>query len=135
MFRASTHKSQVPWPTLRGLVEVALYGGRLDNDNDVRVLQTYIANVFTPEVVPTADKPDARPLIRGLAVPHPSAGAPTGAGGARTDEYLALAQTLPPRDNPGAFGLPANIEGSAQRASASALVTTLKKMAALGAMV
>jgi hypothetical protein len=61
---------QVPWPTLRGLVEVALYGGRLDNDNDVRVLQTYIANVFTPEVVPTADKPDARPLIRGLAVPR-----------------------------------------------------------------
>ena len=61
---------QVPWPTLRGLVEVALYGGRLDNDNDVRVLQTYIANVFTPEAVPTADTPDARPLIRGLAVPR-----------------------------------------------------------------
>jgi hypothetical protein len=35
----------LPWPTLRGLLEHALYGGRLDNDNDVRVLQTYLQQV------------------------------------------------------------------------------------------
>lgn len=103
--RAARAKA-LAWPTLRGLIELALYGGRLDNDNDVRVLQTYTLQMFADDVIPADDDKTAaaRPLCKGLVVPQSR----------RVEDFAALAAALPQRDAPAAFGLPANIEGSAQ---------------------
>jgi dynein heavy chain 2 len=52
------------WPTIHGLLESALYGGRVDNEYDTRVLRTYITQFFSPEVVSV---PGARGASRRLA--------------------------------------------------------------------
>ena len=120
--------SALPWPTLRGLLEQALYGGRLDNDNDTRVLQTYLLQLFAADVLPAAGGDAAsasvRALTKGLVVP----------ASRRPEDYQALAHALPERDAPAAFGLPANIDGSAQRTTAAALVAQLKKLAVLSSL-
>ena len=130
---AKTAKAQaLAWPTLRGLLELALYGGRLDNDNDLRVLQTYLQQMFSVDVLPSEESSGVeaknavavRALCKGLQVPQSR----------RLEDFSALAAALPQRDAPASFGLPANIEGSAQRATAAALVAQLKKLAALASL-
>lgn len=34
------------WPKIYGLLENAIYGGRVDNDFDTRVLKTYMREIF-----------------------------------------------------------------------------------------
>ena len=36
----------VPWQKVYGILENAIYGGRVDNDYDLRVLKTYMLQIF-----------------------------------------------------------------------------------------
>jgi hypothetical protein len=84
-----------------------------------------IHQMFSVDVLPgDDDKSNARALCKGLVVPSSR----------RLEDYVGLASALPQRDAPASFGLPANIEGSAQRATAAALVAQLKKLAALSSL-
>jgi dynein heavy chain 2 len=47
-----TANNQTPeWVTIHGLLENAIYGGRVDNDYDFRVLHTYLQLFFNNEVL------------------------------------------------------------------------------------
>lgn len=46
--------SQVDWKTVRGLMVDAIYGGRVDNPHDMRVLATYLRRYFNSDVVSVA---------------------------------------------------------------------------------
>ncbi len=39
----------IPWKFVHGLMENAIYGGRVDNAIDIRILRAYIQEVFNPE--------------------------------------------------------------------------------------
>ncbi len=41
----------VQWELLHGLLEMAIYGGRVDNVFDGKVLRTYLNQFFSPEVL------------------------------------------------------------------------------------
>lgn len=46
-----TKSGRVDWRTVRGLMTDAIYGGRVDNPHDMRVLATYLRRYFNSEVV------------------------------------------------------------------------------------
>ncbi|KAH8054009.1 dynein light chain binding protein [Aureococcus anophagefferens] len=85
---------------VHGLMEDAIYGGRVDNPYDARVLKAYLRKIFNQDVF------DGRgDLMRGLSIPRPCA----------YDDALAAVAALPDGDAPALFGLPDNIERSVQR--------------------
>lgn len=46
-----TKTGKVDWRTVRGLMVDAIYGGRVDNPHDMRVLATYLRQYFNSDVV------------------------------------------------------------------------------------
>lgn len=46
-----TKSGKVDWKTVRGLMVDAIYGGRVDNPHDMRVLATYLRQYFNSAVV------------------------------------------------------------------------------------
>lgn len=69
---ATKNKSgKVDWKTVRGLMVDAIYGGRVDNPHDMRVLATYLRQYFNSAVVSgvlenPAREIDSFPQIRTL---------------------------------------------------------------------
>jgi dynein heavy chain 2 len=39
--------AQIPWQKVYGILENAIYGGRIDNAFDMKVLRTYMKSIFT----------------------------------------------------------------------------------------
>ncbi len=52
-----TDPRAIPWQFVHGLMENAIYGGRVDNFIDIRILSAYIAEVFSPDVLVCAHCP------------------------------------------------------------------------------
>lgn len=48
-----TKGERIDWTTVRGLMVDAIYGGRVDNRHDMRVLTTYLRQFFNSDVVRT----------------------------------------------------------------------------------
>lgn len=48
---AKAKSGKVDWKTVRGLMVDAIYGGRVDNPHDMRVLTAYLQRYFNSEVV------------------------------------------------------------------------------------
>lgn len=46
-----TANGRIDWRTVRGLMVDAIYGGRVDNPHDMRVLATYLRQYFNSDVV------------------------------------------------------------------------------------
>eukprot|EP00698_Gefionella_okellyi_P019038 TRINITY_DN5781_c1_g2_i1.p1 TRINITY_DN5781_c1_g2~~TRINITY_DN5781_c1_g2_i1.p1 ORF type:complete len:3148 (-),score=914.00 TRINITY_DN5781_c1_g2_i1:20-9082(-) len=109
------------WPTIHGLLENAIYGGRVDNNNDLRVLATYIAQFFNSDVVavPGGRAPSKR-LYKDIAMPT----------SANHQDYMKLINTLPSHDSPSLFTLPANIDRVVQRAQSNGVIAQLKQLSA-----
>jgi dynein heavy chain 2 len=109
--------TSIDWQTLHGLMENAIYGGRVDNPYDLRVLRCTLAEYFSPELLA-----GAKSLLRG-GVKLPSASA-------HHEDYLALIDKLPDSDAPSVFGLPDNIERSVQRTLSGEVIAQLKMLSA-----
>lgn len=110
---------KLPWQTILGLFEFAIYGGRIDNDHDVRVLVTYLAKYFNQHVLSAKGKPPTLKLNDGFEVPASN----------KRDDFLRVIQSLPDTDAPSVFNLPANIEGALQQTLSSAVIIQLRKLA------
>ncbi|CAD7696590.1 unnamed protein product [Ostreobium quekettii] len=108
---------QAPWRYLRGLLENAIYGGRIDNDIDMKVLTTYMEDTFAPETIGMGCK--QKPLM-GTRVMVPS--------NANRHTHVQLIQTLADHDDPRMFGLPPNIERCAQEAQSERVVSLLRHL-------
>ncbi|CAM9131219.1 unnamed protein product, partial [Ectocarpus sp. 4 AP-2014] len=113
-----TKNGKVDWRTVRGLMVDAIYGGRVDNPHDMRVLVTYLRQYFNSDVVGGAD--NGGQLARGLDVP----------GTDRLPDYVHAVQKLPDTDHPSGFGLPDNIERSVQRAASAVVIAGLRRLGA-----
>eukprot|EP00501_MAST-03F_sp_TOSAG23-6_P000982 GSMAST32.ASY1.ANO1.1018.1 assembled CDS len=89
------------WNTVHGMMENALYGGRVSNIFDMRVLKAYLSFYFSDAIIPKSSN-------------H--------------GEYFSFIGRLPDSDAPSLFGLPANIERSAQRANSTRIIKDLKRL-------
>lgn len=99
------------WQTGRGLLDVAIYGGRLQDDYDMRALCSMISDVWSLEVFE-----GRRKLAGVLMVPDSS-----------LENAVKALEQLPDNDSPKeCFGLPANAHRAWERAAAEAALSHLK---------
>ena len=54
------------WPILHGILELAVYGGRMDDVFDILKLKTYLRQFFNDEVFIINGRQASKKLIKGL---------------------------------------------------------------------
>lgn len=95
------------------MLENAIYGGRIDNDIDMRLLRTYLEKFFCVEI------------FEGKT---PVFGSVTAAQAKDANTALSLFSKLPDKDTPASFGLCSTADVSVQKLNVAELVTSLKKI-------
>jgi len=103
------------WVTIHGLLGLAVYGGRVDNVQDERLLHTYLQQYFSSAML----SPNARGTVRlgpGISLPQSN----------RHADYVQLISTLPAQDQPTLFGLPANSDRAVQTRAATYVQSNLR---------
>lgn len=118
----TTPPENIPWSYIWGLMKFAIYGGRIDNDHDVRVLVTYLGLFFHKDILSANRGPSGRKLTPGMELPFSNSRA----------DYIRLINQLPNTDVPSTFGLPENIEGALQQQQSQAVIAQLRKLAVSG---
>jgi dynein heavy chain 2 len=117
---ASSRGADIDFITVWGLMKFAIYGGRIDNDHDVRILYTYLVRFFHQSTLA-----GQRQLTAGLPLPSSN----------DRDDYVRAIDQLPSSDSPAQFSLAANVGGNVERVSSSALIAQLRKLAMHSALV
>ena len=106
------------WEEIHGLMTDSIYGGRVDNPFDQRVLQCYLDKYFVEKVLGGRGQ-----IMRGVYVPTSNS----------VDDYYDSISKIPEVDSPEVFGLPANIDRSVQRAQSTIVLEKLGMMASAAA--
>jgi dynein heavy chain 2 len=104
-----------PWETLHGLLDNAIYGGRIDNIFDQRILRTCLRAYFNPDCLATSPLPNTS-----IKIPATTVHA----------EYMqVILKQVPETETPALFGLPPNIERVIQQSNSTRITSQLKTMA------
>ncbi|CAL4059761.1 unnamed protein product, partial [Meganyctiphanes norvegica] len=112
---AQAGSGEIKWNFVHGLFESAIYGGRVDNIWDIRILSAYLHIYFTNNIV-AGRKPASDQLVANLTLPTT----------VNYQDYTSLIKSLPEEDDATYFGLPVNIERSWQRIVSSQVINQLK---------
>eukprot|EP00730_Choanoeca_flexa_P004836 TRINITY_DN11816_c0_g3_i1.p1 TRINITY_DN11816_c0_g3~~TRINITY_DN11816_c0_g3_i1.p1 ORF type:complete len:1768 (+),score=556.53 TRINITY_DN11816_c0_g3_i1:318-5306(+) len=119
--RSHVDPAKIPWAAMRTLMASSIYGGRIDNDTDQRLLVSFISSVFKPEsfeegfeLVP-ADKDSNAPSI---CTPE----------GFHRDQFLSWGSSLPDAQSPTWLGLPANAQRVLLTQRAAALASNMSML-------
>lgn len=101
--RTNLPPEKVPWDALVTLLSQSIYGGKIDNDFDQRLLQSFLSKLFTPKsfesdfaLVSDIDGGGSR----NITMPD----------GTRRDHFLKWIEALADRQTPSWLGLPNNAE-------------------------
>jgi dynein heavy chain 1 len=118
MGRTNLPPDKVPWDALKTLLSDTIYGGKVDNDFDSRLLSSFVNRLFTPRsfeseflLVANADGGD-------ISMPDVL----------RRDQFLTWANTLGHRQTPAWLGLPTHAEKVLLTSRGADMVSKLLKM-------
>jgi dynein heavy chain 2 len=115
---AQSKDSKIDWRTIHGVLENAIYGGRMESDFDVRVLRQYFDRLMTAKVLSIGSQ-QAEPIKPGLRLP---------ASNNRKD-YLQIVNTeFAESDIPALFALPPNADRTVQRTKVLAVANSLVRL-------
>ena len=116
---AGVAKGEPDWVSIHGLLGSAIYGGRIDNAQDDRLLNTYLQQYFSSSMLSPGS---SRSAIRlgPLTLPASNSHA----------AYTELIGQLPSQDMPSLFGLPNNAEVAVQQRAASHVQDSLRGLSA-----
>ncbi|KAF4526157.1 hypothetical protein B566_EDAN008193 [Ephemera danica] len=103
------NNGRIKWDYIYGLYETAIYGGRVDNEFDLRVLSIYVRNYFNSDIL------SGSKFGPGIVLPS----------SAKFTDSLNVINQLPDQDKPEYFGLPANIDRSWQRLTSASVIRQL----------
>ena len=119
----ATRGKEIDWEAIHGLMEDAIYGGRIDNAFDLRVLRSYLRVFFSDDLV--SDGGSGLEVLKdtGLRMPR----------NADYRSFRAVIDKLPEVDAPFVFSLPDNIERSLQRVTSAAVIRQLRALSTLDA--
>eukprot|EP00927_Polykrikos_kofoidii_P027109 TRINITY_DN23975_c0_g4_i1.p1 TRINITY_DN23975_c0_g4~~TRINITY_DN23975_c0_g4_i1.p1 ORF type:complete len:2595 (-),score=618.45 TRINITY_DN23975_c0_g4_i1:108-6821(-) len=120
--KAST-AGPLDWVALVGVMELAVYGSRVDNEFDSRLVREYLSMFFRPDIL---DGPKRKG--EGLEIPPFDIPESTS-----LPDFRSRAETLPDLDNPTAFGMAPNADRSLQRINSTRVISVLRQLAAAGA--
>ncbi|XP_037123246.1 cytoplasmic dynein 2 heavy chain 1 isoform X1 [Syngnathus acus] len=109
------------WEFVHGLLESAIYGGRIDNPSDLRILRSYLEQFFSARLFSSLSagqgkSKGARFLPSQISLPNSCS----------ILDYRGIVENLPEDDKPAFFGLPANIERTSQRIISSQVISQLR---------
>uniref|UniRef100_A0A673L2V3 Dynein heavy chain AAA lid domain-containing protein n=1 Tax=Sinocyclocheilus rhinocerous TaxID=307959 RepID=A0A673L2V3_9TELE len=105
------------WEFVHGLLENAIYSGRINNVFDLRVLRSYLQQFFNAQLL-TQSHTHSRVKKTHALIHLPNS--------CSIADYRAVVDALPEDNRPSFFGLPANIEHSAQRIISSQVISQLR---------
>ncbi|XP_056138994.1 cytoplasmic dynein 2 heavy chain 1 [Lampris incognitus] len=112
------------WEFVHGLLESAIYGGRIDNPFDLHILRSYLEQFFSVRLLSASSSSARQRTSRGGAQPFPAQiSLPNSCS---ILDYRRVIDNLPEDDRPSFFGLPANIERSSQRITSSQVISRLR---------
>uniref|UniRef100_A0A3Q1BV91 Cytoplasmic dynein 2 heavy chain 1 n=1 Tax=Amphiprion ocellaris TaxID=80972 RepID=A0A3Q1BV91_AMPOC len=111
------------WEFVHGLLESAIYGGRIDNPSDLRILRSYLEQFFSARLLSSSLSAGQRKSRGGTQIFPPQISLPNSCS---IMDYRSLIENLPEDDRPAFFGLPANIERSSQRIISSQVISQLR---------
>ncbi|XP_030099868.1 cytoplasmic dynein 2 heavy chain 1 isoform X1 [Mus musculus] len=107
----------VQWEFVHGLLENSIYGGRVDNYFDLRVLQSYLKQFFNSSIIDVLNQRNKKSIFPySISLPNSCS----------ILDYRAVIEKLPEDDKPSFFGLPANIARSSQRMISSQVISQLR---------
>ncbi|XP_043928516.1 cytoplasmic dynein 2 heavy chain 1 isoform X1 [Protopterus annectens] len=109
---------EVHWEFVRGLLENAIYGGRIDNVFDLRVLKSYLEQFFNSKVIGRSPSESRKTIAFPSCISMPNS--------CNILDYRSIIENLPEDDKPSFFGLPSNIERSSQRIISSQVISQLR---------
>ncbi|KAJ3309792.1 Cytoplasmic dynein 2 heavy chain 1 [Boothiomyces sp. JEL0838] len=106
----------IQWEIVHGLVKSAIYGGRIDDEQDALKLETYLAQIFNNELFPPDGKSGAQKFCKLFVLPK------------STDHtsYKQIINELPELDNVLTLGLPANIDRTLQNNTSQEIISKLQ---------
>ncbi|KAM9359311.1 cytoplasmic dynein 2 heavy chain 1 isoform 6-T6 [Symphorus nematophorus] len=111
------------WEFVHGLLESAIYGGRIDNPSDLRILRSYLEQFFSTHLLSSPLSAGQRRSRGGTRFFPPQISLPNSCS---IMDYRSVIENLPEDDRPAFFGLPANIERSSQRIISSQVISQLR---------
>lgn len=122
MGRTNLPPEKVPWDALGTLMSQSIYGGKIDNDFDQRLLSSFLTKLFTAHsfeadfpLVANIDGPNGQ---RHITMPD----------GTRRDHFLKWIENLADRQTPSWLGLPNNAEKVLLTTRGADLIQKLLKM-------
>ncbi|KRT84034.1 hypothetical protein AMK59_1732, partial [Oryctes borbonicus] len=118
--RTNLPPEKVPWDALVTLLSQSIYGGKIDNDFDQRLLQSFLMKLFTPKSFESDF-----PLVVNV---EGSMGHIVMPDGTRRDHFLKWIESLSDRQTPSWLGLPNNAEKVLLTTQGTDLVSKLLKM-------
>ena len=113
--KRSRSSSNLDWETVHGLYSNAIYGGRVDDVHDIRILCSYLQEFFKQDVISGNARP--RATLGPVELPITSS----------YSEYVQIVDKLP-EDKPSMFGLPENIMQSYQRTRSTQTINQLRAL-------
>ncbi|XP_044735865.1 dynein heavy chain, cytoplasmic isoform X10 [Chrysoperla carnea] len=122
MGRTNLPPEKVPWDALVTLLSQSIYGGKIDNDFDQRLLHSFLTKLFTPRSFETDF-----PLVINVDGPGDQRHI-TMPDGTRRDHFLKWIESLADRQTPSWLGLPNNAEKVLLTTRGTDLISKLLKM-------
>ncbi|XP_045484392.1 dynein heavy chain, cytoplasmic isoform X1 [Pieris rapae] len=123
MGRTNLPPEKVPWEAIVRLLSQCIYGGKIDNAFDQRLLHSFLTKLFTPksfeaDFALVANVDGASGNQRHITMPD----------GNRRDQFFKWIEELSDRQSPSWLGLPNNAEKVLLTTQGSELVSKLLKM-------
>lgn len=117
--RSNISPDKIPWDAIRTLIRQSVYGGRIDNEFDQHLLDSFVDTLFVPGAYDLdfelVDKNEDTPA---LIIPE----------GTKMEQFLAWTNKLPEREPPAWLGLPSNAERVLSTAQGNAMLGKIRKM-------
>ena len=117
--QACKTSSEPQWSQLHGLLERAIYGGRVDSAYDIVVLRTYLQQFFSGEMTGGGGVRVRSLPGTDITLPH----------SANHGDYVALLRQLDEANSPKLFSLPVNVDRTVQVTDSERVIDSLRTMA------
>lgn len=108
--------------TLIGVLEQAVYGSRVDNEFDSRLVREYLAMFFKSETLEGGRRKAGLVEIPPFDIPVST----------NMGDFRARVEQLPDLDNPASFGMAPNADRSLQRINSAKAISLLRQLATSG---
>ncbi|GFO25932.1 dynein heavy chain, cytoplasmic [Plakobranchus ocellatus] len=121
MGRTNLPPEKVPWDAIRTLLSQCIYGGKIDNEFDQRLLNTFVNKLFSPKSF-EGDFPLVLDIddIKGKHIIMPD--------GVRREQFVQFVDNMEGSQTPSWLGLPNNAEKVLLTTTGSSMIANLLRM-------